>query len=196
MYGGSGEISRRAFIAKAGAIGVYAALGLPACGGGYDHAPLIALWRRRHALEKPRLKGLRFTLSPNQISSGKMLKVVLRDQLGGDWLFKMGDQAIDGAEAVYRLGCLLDWETPEPQRAELPVNDSRVTGSVQRFVPNAGVLAESAPGSRPSDFGPRSRSSASCTRRHATAAPRRPLEYLGPLTHLHELFPVSDGSHA
>ncbi len=70
------------------------------------------------------------------------LKLVLRDERGDDWLFKMGDTAVDGAEAVYRIGCLFGWETPELHRATLPINGLMVSGSVQRFIHDADELTD------------------------------------------------------
>jgi len=129
-------ISRRRFLGFAGVFGLGALGGLHFCRGP-DHERLVRLWRRRLELEEDSFERLRFTLSPTQLRSGKTLKLVLRDQFGDDWLFKMGDVAIDGAEAVYRIGCLFGWETPELHRITLPINDQMVFGSVQRLIPDA-----------------------------------------------------------
>jgi len=136
----SAGISRRAFLAGAGATSAWALLGMPGCGAGYDYAPLVALWRRRHALEAQYLQALRFTLSPNQISAGKVLKLVLRDQRGGDWLFKVGGVASCGARAVYELGTLFGWETPQYQRTSVIVNGKEVRGTLQRYITDARIL--------------------------------------------------------
>ncbi|MAE71045.1 MAG: hypothetical protein CME06_11335 [Gemmatimonadetes bacterium] len=132
--------SRRSFIGLAGALGVGAFLGLR-IDRDPDYERLIRLWRRRLELEKELFRRLRFTLSPTQMRCGMTLKLVLRDQLGDDWLFKMGDTAVDGAEAIYRIGCLFGWETPELHRATLPINGPLIFGSAQRLIPESTELA-------------------------------------------------------
>ena len=112
----------------------------PSFGRGADYEGLVRLWRRRLELEAQLFERLRFELSPMQLRRGLTLKLMLRDQFGDDWLFKMGDTAIDGAEAVYRIGSLFGWETPELHRCTLPVNDRMVSGSMQRFVDDAEEL--------------------------------------------------------
>ena len=130
-------ISRRGFLACAGALGAFAALSSKGCAADYDYSPLIALWRRRQALEARHLKLLRFTLSPNQISAGTILKLGLRDQGGEDWIFKVGPVACCGARTVYELGTLFGWETPEIHHTSVVVNGKSVRGTLQRLVPDA-----------------------------------------------------------
>jgi len=132
--------SRRGLLGLACALGVSGFIGLHS-GRRPDYERLVRLWRRRLELEAHLFQRLRFDLSPLQLRRGLTLKLMLRDQLGDDWLFKMGDAAIDGAEAVYRIGCLLGWETPELHRSTLRINDRMVSGSVQRFIGGAEELA-------------------------------------------------------
>ncbi|MAE71047.1 MAG: hypothetical protein CME06_11345 [Gemmatimonadetes bacterium] len=136
----SGGISRRGFLAIASALGGSGIIGLR-LGRRPEYERLVRLWRRRLDLEEQLFRRLRFTLSPTQLRSGLTLKLVLRDQLGDDWLFKMGTTGIDGAEAIYRTGCLFGWETPELHRTTLPINDQMVFGSAQRFIRDASTLS-------------------------------------------------------
>ncbi len=120
------------------AVGAVSALNAEGCAAPrYDYGPLIALWQRRQALEARHLKLLRFTLSPKQISAGTILKLVLRDQRGEDWIFKVGQVACCGARTVYELGTLFGWETPELDHARVVVNGKSVGGTLQRYVPDA-----------------------------------------------------------
>jgi len=133
-------LSRRGLLGLTCALGVGALIGLR-FGRGTDYQRLIRLWRRRLALEGQLFERLRFTLSPTQLRCGMTLKLVLRDRFGDDWLFKMGDAAIDGAEAVYRIGCLFGWETPELHRATLSINGLMVSGTAQPLIADSQDLA-------------------------------------------------------
>jgi len=139
MSSPSRMLSRRGVLGLASALGAGALIGLR-FDGGPDYARLVRLWRRRLDLESELFQRLRFTLSPIQLRSGMTLKLVLRDQLGDDWFFKMGRAAVDGAEAVYRAGSLFGWETPELHRTKQPINGQIVLGSAQRFIRDAEEL--------------------------------------------------------
>jgi len=85
-------------------------------------------------LQSQLLKSLRFTYSPIQLKQYSTYKIVLRDQLGEDWLFKAGKLAgIDGAVSIYRLYLLTGVETPETHYATFNINGESVSGSLQRF---------------------------------------------------------------
>lgn len=107
-------------------------------------AEIEELWGRSLVLEKEQQRHLRFTLSPQQVPTGLTLKVVLRDQLGRDWLFKVGQEAADGAPAIAELARLVGVETPLAVRRTLNLNGTTQQGVIQPFVPNLGGFGNAA----------------------------------------------------
>jgi hypothetical protein len=68
------------------------------------YSNVINKYDELHALEDKVFNKLIFVMSPKQISLSMNYKLMLRDQLGRDWLFKanLTNLAEDGPIAVYR----------------------------------------------------------------------------------------------
>ena len=113
---------------------------LSAAGADFD-GTLIRKFHQLEALEEQGFERLIFGISPTKLSRSMNFKLVLRDQLGRDWLFKAGKSAAaDGAVAVHRIFHLFGLETPEIHYKTLRINDEQVEGTLQKLVPNRGTL--------------------------------------------------------
>lgn len=111
-----------------------------------NYQPLIEKFRESEHLEKTAFAQLVFTFSPQQLKQSMVFKFVVRDQLGRDWLFKGGDNSgSDGAVLIYRIYKLFGLETPEVHKKDFILNGKKISGSVQRLVPNLGNLHQAYP---------------------------------------------------
>jgi len=143
----SSELSRRTVLG-----GLGASLVLPGCGDSGADALLElsrkilpdveVAWRDHLSLQQEHLSRLRLRLAPKQLPGSLTLKLVLRDQLDRDWIFKLGQHALDGATAYSKLAALTGVTTPFCAPATLPINGAAQAGQIQPLVENLGTLRE------------------------------------------------------
>lgn len=117
---------------------------LPGCewpwsSGSSATEPLIEAFRKNEALENQVFGNLVFTYS-HTFNKSVTQKFVVTDQLGRNWLFKIGRNAADGAIAQYRMMKLAGIDTPEIHRVTLNINGTPTVGTLQRFIKNLGDL--------------------------------------------------------
>ena len=100
---------------------------------------LVQAFQENEKLENEVFAKLVFTYKKTFNESASQ-KFIVEDQLGREWMFKVGDKARDGAVAIYRIFKLFDIPTPEIHYLNLDINGESVDGSLQRFVKNFGTL--------------------------------------------------------
>ena len=92
-----------------------------------EKSPMEALRKANAETEKLRdevFNKLVFRLVESNPLKSKNFKLLVKDQLGRDWIFKAGESAAeDGAVAVYRLFRLFGLETPEIHYKAFKIND-------------------------------------------------------------------------
>lgn len=107
---------------------------------------LMADHKALEALEKSVFDRLVFTASSKRLSRSQNFKVILKDQLGRNWLFKAGYFAsAHGAPAVYRFFTLFGLDTPELHNKTFTLNGQEIKGTIQRFMTPIGTMGELGP---------------------------------------------------
>ena len=102
---------------------------------------IICLYKKIKVLNFQIMDRLNFRLIENQpYLKGEVEKYLLRDNLGGVWLFETyPSYALNVAEiqeSVYHLALICGIDLPEVHTVSLPINGKLVFGSIQRFLSN------------------------------------------------------------
>ncbi|MFC1592826.1 hypothetical protein ACFL4C_02310 [Candidatus Omnitrophota bacterium] len=119
---------------------------------------LIQIYKEWLDLETRVFNSLSFRLSSLQlIREGFCAKLTLEDNLGRKWIFKpdyteaskphYGHYYVSGESAcvIYRAYKLFGLQTPRIHFITLDINQKRVSGSIQEFMPNQGTLSKHPP---------------------------------------------------
>ncbi|MBI3891694.1 MAG: hypothetical protein HY303_09220 [Candidatus Wallbacteria bacterium] len=122
-----------------------AALALGLVGFAMAQDPVGPLIRKAIVLRQRVLEQTRFTVAPRQLPlAGKNEKLLLLDQLGDPWLFKVEDTAhpisLHGEVAASMLSVAADGRVPPVHSVSLIINSESVHGSVQRLLPITSTL--------------------------------------------------------
>ena len=114
-----------------------------------SYIELIQTYEECMQLESSVFQRLTFTLSDFQLKKGTRLKLILDDQLGRKWLYKMVRKGIlkpgdpefwSRSIAIYHLFTLFGLDTPQIHPITLNINGEETAGSIQKFISNKGTL--------------------------------------------------------
>lgn len=118
---------------------------------GISYENLIQLYTEWLDLERHVFKKLSFRLSSSQIiKEGYNIKFILEDNLGKKWIFKPNyfvkehhsyPLTIKSSLLVYRFYKLFGVKTPQIHYISLYINDKKISGTLQEFIPSKGDLS-------------------------------------------------------
>ncbi|MCK4916672.1 MAG: hypothetical protein KAS51_00425 [Candidatus Omnitrophica bacterium] len=120
---------------------------------------LIHLYQKWLSLDNKTFQMKSFDISPTQIiKSGTSQKLTLQDNFGQKWIFKPFNVSINEPNvqesryydldtfqtlAIRKIYKLFGLDTAPIYTITLTINDKKIKGSIQKFLPNKGVLTKS-----------------------------------------------------
>ncbi|MCB9026740.1 MAG: hypothetical protein H6625_10510 [Bdellovibrionaceae bacterium] len=91
-------------------------------------------------LQQDNFEKLSFSVSKKQFQIAKHPKILLEDQLGRKWLFKIGNVSSIGSATVYDFFLAFGHRSPAIFSKTLIINGKKTPGTLQRFLNTKGTL--------------------------------------------------------